>query len=44
MEIVARNPDDLTVVTDAAENALRARFGDGAFSAPVQALVVVASA
>ena len=44
MEIVGRNPEDLAVVTEAAETALRRRFGDGPFSASLQALVVVASA
>lgn len=44
MEILARNEADLEAVTDEAEAAVRKAFGDGPFTAQVQALVVTASA
>ena len=44
MEILARNEADLEEVTAEAEEALRKRFGDGPFTAQIQALVVTASA
>ena len=42
MEIVAREPNGLAVVTNEVEAALRRRFGDGPVIGPIQALVVVA--
>ena len=42
MEIVAREPNGLAVVTNEVEAALRRRFGDGPVMGPIQALVVVA--
>lgn len=44
MEILARNEADLEAVTDEAEAAVRKAFGDGPFTAQIQALVVTASA
>ena len=43
-EIEARDPDGLQAATDAAADALAARFGTGAIEAPMQAKVVTASA
>ena len=43
-EIEARDPDGLQAATDAAADALAARFGEGAIEAPMQAKVVTASA
>ena len=43
-EIVARNPDGLEAATDAVEAALVRRFGSGAVSGKIQALVVTATA
>jgi ubiquinone/menaquinone biosynthesis C-methylase UbiE len=43
-EIEARDPGGLHAATDAAAEALAARFGDGAIEAPMQALIVTASA
>ncbi|MGH6892646.1 MAG: class I SAM-dependent methyltransferase [Dongiaceae bacterium] len=42
-EIEARGPDRLVRATDAVAAAMRARFGNGPFRAPLQALVVTAS-
>ncbi len=42
MEIVAREPDGLAAMTDRAEAAVRARFGDGAIIGKTQALIAVA--
>ncbi len=42
-EIEARDPDGLQAATDAAADALAARFGTGAIEAPMQALVITAS-
>lgn len=42
-EIEARDPDGLHATTDAAAEALAARFGTGPIEAPMQALVVTAS-
>jgi ubiquinone/menaquinone biosynthesis C-methylase UbiE len=42
-EIEARDPDGLQAATDAAADALAARFGTGAIAAPMQALVITAS-
>jgi hypothetical protein len=42
-EIEARDPDGLARVTDAVTVALRARFGDGPFHAPQQALLATAA-
>ena len=42
-EIEARDPDGLVRATEAVTVAMRARFGDGPFRAPVQALLVTAS-
>ena len=42
-EIEARDPDGPARATDAVAAALRERFGDGAFRAPLQALLVTAS-
>jgi SAM-dependent methyltransferase len=42
-EIEARDPDGLVPVTDAVVAAMRERFGDGPFRAPLQALLVTAS-
>ncbi len=44
MEILARSPDGLEEMTDRAEAALRARFGDGPIAGRIQALVVTARA
>jgi ubiquinone/menaquinone biosynthesis C-methylase UbiE len=43
-EIEARDPGRLLEATQATAEALRRRFGDGAFRAPMQALVISASA
>ena len=43
-EIEARDPNGLPAATDAAADALAARFGTGAIEAPMQAKVVTASA
>ncbi len=43
-EIEARDPDGLQAATDAAADALAARFGTGAIEAPMQAKVITASA
>ena len=43
-EIEARDPGGLQAATDAAADALAARFGAGAIEAPMQALVITASA
>ena len=43
-EIEARDPGGLQAATDAAADALAARFGTGAINAPMQAHVVSASA
>jgi hypothetical protein len=42
MMLQARDPEGMAEATAAGEAALRARFGDGPISAPMQALVVVA--
>jgi hypothetical protein len=42
-EIEARDPRRLVEATQATAAALRDRFGEGAFRAPLQALVVSAS-
>ena len=44
MEVVARDPEGLPAVTDAAEAALRRRYGDGPIAGKIQALVVAATA
>jgi ubiquinone/menaquinone biosynthesis C-methylase UbiE len=44
MEILARDPGGLDAVTDAAEAALRKRYGDGQVAGKIQALVVTATA
>lgn len=44
MEILARNEADLEAVTEEAEAAVRKAFGEGPFTAQIQALVVTASA